>query len=79
MTDSQGRVVNFKNAVIIMTSNIGSATILEAMETDPASVKEKVTNQVRWSAAWVVVGGEVRVSVMVTASGAVWRSPWLRS
>eukprot|EP00890_Picochlorum_soloecismus_P001167 jgi/Picsp_1/2050/NSC_05515-R1_chaperone protein clpb len=47
VTDSQGRVVSFKNAVIILTSNIGSASILEAMETDPASVKEKVTNQVR--------------------------------
>jgi ATP-dependent Clp protease ATP-binding subunit ClpB len=47
VTDSQGRVVNFKNAVIIMTSNIGSASILEAMETDPATVKERVTDQVR--------------------------------
>jgi ATP-dependent Clp protease ATP-binding subunit ClpB len=47
VTDSQGRVVNFKNAVIILTSNIGSASILEAMETDPATVKERVTDQVR--------------------------------
>jgi ATP-dependent Clp protease ATP-binding subunit ClpB len=29
LTDSQGRVVNFKNTVIIMTSNIGSQIILE--------------------------------------------------
>ena len=28
MTDSQGRTVNFSNAVIIMTSNIGSQYIL---------------------------------------------------
>ena len=27
LTDSQGRVVNFKNAIIIMTSNVGSQTI----------------------------------------------------
>lgn len=47
VTDSQGRVVNFKNAVIILTSNIGSASILEAMETDPSTVKERVTSQVR--------------------------------
>ena len=47
VTDSQGRTVNFKNAVIILTSNIGSAAILEAMETDPATVKERVTTQVR--------------------------------
>ncbi|MCK9216390.1 MAG: ATP-dependent chaperone ClpB [Firmicutes bacterium] len=32
LTDSQGHVVNFKNTVIIMTSNIGGATLLEAME-----------------------------------------------
>jgi len=29
LTDSQGRVVNFKNTIIIMTSNIGSQMILE--------------------------------------------------
>uniref|UniRef100_A0A1D1ZY85 Clp R domain-containing protein n=1 Tax=Auxenochlorella protothecoides TaxID=3075 RepID=A0A1D1ZY85_AUXPR len=47
VTDSQGRVVNFKNTVIIMTSNIGSATILESMERDPADIKDAVTKQVR--------------------------------
>src|SRR3989339_1702315 len=30
VTDSKGRKVNFKNTVIVMTSNIGSDTILEA-------------------------------------------------
>ena len=29
LTDSQGRIVNFKNTVVIMTSNIGSQRILE--------------------------------------------------
>src|SRR4029077_8264338 len=29
LTDGQGRVVNFKNTIIIMTSNIGSHMILE--------------------------------------------------
>jgi ATP-dependent Clp protease ATP-binding subunit ClpB len=29
LTDGQGRVVNFKNAIIIMTSNVGSHLILE--------------------------------------------------
>jgi ATP-dependent Clp protease ATP-binding subunit ClpB len=47
VTDAQGRTVNFKNAVIILTSNIGSASILEAMETDPSLVRERVTSQVR--------------------------------
>jgi ATP-dependent Clp protease ATP-binding subunit ClpB len=29
LTDSQGRIVNFRNAIIIMTSNLGSNVILE--------------------------------------------------
>ena len=30
VTDSQGRTVSFKNAIIILTSNLGSQSILEA-------------------------------------------------
>jgi len=37
LTDNKGRVVNFKNTIIIMTSNIGSHLIMEAFE----NVKEK--------------------------------------
>src|SRR5678816_3497489 len=32
LTDNKGRVVNFKNTIIIMTSNIGSPIIMEAFE-----------------------------------------------
>jgi ATP-dependent Clp protease ATP-binding subunit ClpB len=32
LTDNQGRIVNFKNAIIIMTSNIGSHIIQEKLE-----------------------------------------------
>ncbi|HSM38063.1 MAG TPA: AAA family ATPase, partial [Candidatus Limnocylindrales bacterium] len=32
LTDSQGRTVDFKNTVVIMTSNIGSAALVEAGE-----------------------------------------------
>ena len=32
ITDSQGRTVDFKNTIIIMTSNLGSSNILESME-----------------------------------------------
>ncbi len=35
LTDSQGRTVDFKNTVIIMTSNIGSTTLIEAAEAGP--------------------------------------------
>ncbi|MFN8651106.1 MAG: ATP-dependent chaperone ClpB [Gemmatimonadales bacterium] len=51
LTDSQGRVVDFRNTVIIMTSNIGSQLILEAGEqTDPDAwgmVEAKVRDQLR--------------------------------
>ncbi len=41
LTDSQGRTVNFTNAVIIMTSNIGSQYI-----TDVAEDEQKITERV---------------------------------
>lgn len=37
LTDNKGRVVNFKNTIIIMTSNIGSHLIMDAFE----NIKEK--------------------------------------
>lgn len=40
ITDSQGRTVDFKNTVIIMTSNIGSAHLLDGLEAD-GSIKEE--------------------------------------
>jgi ATP-dependent Clp protease ATP-binding subunit ClpB len=50
ITDSKGRVVDFKNTVIIMTSNIGSAHLLEGL-TDSGEihdlVREKVLAQLR--------------------------------
>jgi ATP-dependent Clp protease ATP-binding subunit ClpB len=37
LTDSQGRTVDFKNTVVIMTSNLGSTTLIEAAEAGPAA------------------------------------------
>ena len=34
VTDSQGRTVDFKNTIIIMTSNLGSSIILDSIEKD---------------------------------------------
>ena len=31
LTDSKGRTVNFKNAIIIMTTNLGSDKIMEVL------------------------------------------------
>jgi ATP-dependent Clp protease ATP-binding subunit ClpB len=40
LTDAQGRTVDFKNTVIIMTSNIGSAMLVEAGERGPDAFDE---------------------------------------
>ena len=47
LTDSQGRTVDFRNAVIIMTSNIGSSWILEEGTKDWALVETQVTAAMR--------------------------------
>jgi ATP-dependent Clp protease ATP-binding subunit ClpB len=47
LTDGQGRTVNFKNTVLIMTSNIGSEYILEAREEDREINEEKVLKTMR--------------------------------
>jgi len=50
LTDGQGRTVNFKNTVIIMTSNIGSQLILEVRGADERSyqrMKEQVMEALR--------------------------------
>ncbi len=47
LTDSQGRVVDFRNAVIIMTSNIGSQYIVSAGTTAWDVVEERVRDELR--------------------------------
>ena len=49
ITDSHGRVVDFKNTVIIMTSNIGSAHLLEGMveETISEEARERVFSELK--------------------------------
>uniref|UniRef100_UPI001BD3D9E4 AAA family ATPase n=1 Tax=Tepidanaerobacter acetatoxydans TaxID=499229 RepID=UPI001BD3D9E4 len=47
LTDGKGRTINFKNTVLIMTSNIGSQEILEYQSTRDknfSQIKEKVLN-----------------------------------
>jgi ATP-dependent Clp protease ATP-binding subunit ClpB len=45
LTDGQGRTVDFKNTVIIMTSNIGSHYLIEGV-TDQGEIKEAARAQV---------------------------------
>jgi ATP-dependent Clp protease ATP-binding subunit ClpB len=48
LTDSKGRVVNFRNTIIIMTSNIGSHLIMDAFESvREENEVEEATNKAR--------------------------------
>ena len=45
ITDSQGRTVDFKNTIIILTSNLGSAELLDGIQPD-GSIAESARNAV---------------------------------
>jgi len=47
MTDGQGRTVDFKNTVIVMTSNLGSHEIQRMAGQDPELIKDTVMGEVR--------------------------------
>ncbi len=47
MTDGQGRTVDFKNTVIVMTSNLGSHDIQRMQGQDPELIKDAVLAEVR--------------------------------
>lgn len=47
LTDNKGRVVNFKNTIIIMTSNLGSQIIQDNFETITAENKEEVVESTK--------------------------------
>jgi len=50
LTDNQGRTVDFKNTVVIMTSNIGSSHLMEGVTPDgkiPEGVRRSVLAQLR--------------------------------
>ncbi|MBN2878909.1 MAG: ATP-dependent chaperone ClpB [Clostridia bacterium] len=46
LTDAKGRVVNFKNTVIILTSNIGSQLLLQGIKDGEGEISETVKNEV---------------------------------
>ncbi len=47
LTDGQGRVVDFKNTIIIMTSNLGSELILDAANDSSSEKTENVSPEIR--------------------------------
>jgi len=47
LTDAQGRTIDFKNTVVIMTSNVGSQWLADAPSGDFTSVRERALEAVR--------------------------------
>lgn len=47
LTDSKGNTVNFRNCVIIFTSNIGSSSIINMTSTNELGVKEQIMRMLR--------------------------------
>jgi ATP-dependent Clp protease ATP-binding subunit ClpB len=47
LTDGKGRTVDFRNTVIIMTSNVGSTAIFDLMEKDPKQAREQAMAALR--------------------------------
>ena len=50
LTDNQGRTVDFKNTIVIMTSNIGSNYLIDGIRQDGTvdpEVKQKVENEMK--------------------------------
>lgn len=47
LTDSQGRTVNFKNTIIIMTSNLGSQLIQERLQQVNEGNRDEIMNELR--------------------------------
>lgn len=46
LTDSQGRIIDFKNTIIIMTSNLGSQLIIKDMEKE-TKISDNIKNQIK--------------------------------
>ncbi|HEY0703054.1 MAG TPA: ATP-dependent chaperone ClpB [Candidatus Acidoferrales bacterium] len=47
LTDGKGRTVDFRNTVIIMTSNVGSSAIFDLMEKDPKKARDEAMGALR--------------------------------
>jgi ATP-dependent Clp protease ATP-binding subunit ClpB len=47
LTDGKGRTVDFRNTVLVMTSNVGSTAIFELSEKDPERAREEAMEALR--------------------------------
>ena len=53
LTDNKGRVVNFKNTIIIMTSNLGSSYIQEQFEKITPQNRESIIEETKEKIMWL--------------------------
>jgi len=49
LTDGKGRTVDFRNTVLVMTSNVGSTAIFELSKKDPEEARKEAMNALRAS------------------------------
>jgi ATP-dependent Clp protease ATP-binding subunit ClpB len=47
LTDGKGRTVDFRNSVLVMTSNVGSTAIFELSKTDPERARKEALDALR--------------------------------
>jgi ATP-dependent Clp protease ATP-binding subunit ClpB len=47
LTDGKGRTVDFRNTVLVMTSNVGSTAIFELSKTDPERARKEALDALR--------------------------------
>jgi type VI secretion system protein VasG len=47
LSDGEGRLIDFKNTIIFLTSNLASATIMEMCEQDPMPSMDELTEAIR--------------------------------
>lgn len=47
LSDGEGRIIDFKNTIMFLTSNLASATIMEMCERDPMPSMEELTEAIR--------------------------------
>ncbi len=47
MTDGKGRTVDFKNTILILTSNLGSHLIMELSQSDPETMQQQINDLLR--------------------------------
>jgi ATP-dependent Clp protease ATP-binding subunit ClpB len=78
LTDNKGRVVNFKNTIIIMTSNIGSHLIQDAFENVNENNVEEVTEKAKTDVKCEPVAQTIRPEFLNRVDEIIMFSPLMK-